>query len=76
MEDIKSRGYFCNYTEETVIISQRKRWQKGEKMAEKTEEIDRWEERKWRDESWYENDTDWGMERFDLKEKKTEKCRL
>lgn len=45
-------------------------------MAEKTEEIDRWEERKWRDESWYENDTDWGMERFDLKEKKTEKCRL
>lgn len=24
-EDIKSRGYFCNCTDETIIISQRKR---------------------------------------------------
>lgn len=46
------------------------------KMAEKTEEIDRWEERKWKDGSWYENDTDWGIERFDLEEKRTEKCLL
>lgn len=43
------------------------------KMAEKTEEIDRWEERKWKDGSWYENDTDWGIERFDLEEKKNRK---
>lgn len=37
MEDIKSRGYFCSFTDETVIISQRgrddrkqrKKWKRG-----------------------------------------------
>lgn len=31
MEDIKSRGYFCNSTDETVIISQRERDDRDEK---------------------------------------------
>lgn len=31
MEDIKSIGYFCNYTDESVIISQRERDDRKEK---------------------------------------------
>lgn len=38
-EDIKSRGYFCNSTDDTVIISQRVRVDRkqGKKYGKKTE---------------------------------------